>query len=68
MKESLSHLPEHKQEELKKLREIIIAMIDAEFVILFGSYARGDWVEVKSIGEDGNLYEYRSDYDILVVV
>ncbi|MDD5728355.1 MAG: HEPN domain-containing protein [Victivallales bacterium] len=68
MKESLSHLPEHKQEELKNLREIITAMIDAEFVILFGSYARGDWVEHKSVGEDGNLYEYRSDYDILVVV
>ncbi|MDD5727197.1 MAG: HEPN domain-containing protein [Victivallales bacterium] len=68
MKESLSHLPEHKQEELKNLRKIITAMIDAEFVILFGSYARGDWVEDKSIGEDGNLYEYRSDYDILVVV
>ncbi|MDD5727062.1 MAG: HEPN domain-containing protein [Victivallales bacterium] len=68
MKESLSHLPEYKQEELEKLREIITAMIDAEFVILFGSYARGDWVEDKSVGEDGNLYEYRSDYDILVVV
>jgi predicted nucleotidyltransferase/HEPN domain-containing protein len=66
MKQSLSHLPERKQEELKKLVEIIKEMIDAEFVILFGSYARGDWVEAKSIGEDGNLYEYRSDYDILI--
>ncbi|MDD5728106.1 MAG: HEPN domain-containing protein [Victivallales bacterium] len=68
MKESLSHLPEHKQYELKKLREIITEMIDADFVILFGSYARGDWVEDRSIGEDGNVYEYRSDYDILIVV
>ncbi|MDD5728758.1 MAG: nucleotidyltransferase domain-containing protein, partial [Victivallales bacterium] len=67
MKESLSHLPEHKRNELKKLVEIIPEMIDAEFVILFGSYARGDWVEDKSIGEDGNLNEYRSDYDILIV-
>ena len=68
MKQSLSHLPERKREELDKLVKIIEEMIDAEFVILFGSYARGDWVEDKSIGEDGNLYEYRSDYDILIVI
>ncbi|MDD5727892.1 MAG: HEPN domain-containing protein [Victivallales bacterium] len=68
MKESLSHLPEHKRNELEKLVGIITKMINAEFVVLFGSYARGDWVEDKSIGEDGNLYEYRSDYDILIVV
>ncbi|MDD5728554.1 MAG: HEPN domain-containing protein [Victivallales bacterium] len=68
MKESLSHLPERKRDELKKLREIITEMIDADFVILFGSYARGDWVEDRNIGEDGNVYEYRSDYDILIVV
>lgn len=30
-------------------------------VILFGSYARGDWVE-------GRLSGYRSDYDLLIVV
>jgi predicted nucleotidyltransferase/HEPN domain-containing protein len=67
MKKSLSHLPERKQNELKKLVEVINEMIDAEFVILFGSYARGDWIEDKTIGEDDNLYEYRSDYDILIV-
>src|SRR3546814_6103685 len=32
-------------------------------VILFGSYARGDWVEAP---QDAN--QYRSDYDILVIV
>lgn len=67
MKNSLSHLPGYKRGELKTVTKIITEMVDAEFVILFGSYARGDWVEEKSIGEDGNLYEYRSDYDILVV-
>ena len=67
MKKSLVHLPGYKRDELKIIVEIIKGIIDAEFIILFGSYARGDWVESKSVGEDGNLYEYRSDYDILVV-
>ena len=36
-------------------------------IILFGSYARGDWVEDKYV-ENGTTYEYKSDYDLLVVV
>jgi HEPN domain-containing protein/predicted nucleotidyltransferase len=36
-------------------------------IILFGSYARGDWVEDR-YREDGTLYDYISDYDILVVL
>ncbi len=36
-------------------------------VILFGSYARGDWVEDTYV-EDGITYEYASDFDILVIV
>jgi predicted nucleotidyltransferase/HEPN domain-containing protein len=67
MKKSLSHLPKHKRDELKTLTEVITERVDADFVILFGSYARGDWVEDRSIGDDGILYEYKSDYDILVV-
>jgi len=36
-------------------------------VILFGSYARGTWVE--DVYTEGHItYEYKSDYDILVVV
>jgi HEPN domain-containing protein/predicted nucleotidyltransferase len=35
--------------------------------MLFGSYARGDWVEDR-YRENGTTYEYISDYDILVVV
>ena len=36
-------------------------------VILFGSYARGDWVE--DIYTEGHItYEYKSDFDILVIV
>ncbi|MFA6714235.1 MAG: HEPN domain-containing protein [Victivallales bacterium] len=68
MKKSLSHLPEDKRDELRAVTEIITEMIDAEFVILFGSYARGDWVEDKYVGDDGILYEYKSDYDLLIVV
>ncbi len=67
MKKSLSHLPKHKRDELKTLTEVITEKVDADFVILFGSYARGDWVEDRNIGDDGNVYEYKSDYDILIV-
>ena len=38
----------------------------AQMVILFGSHARGDWVEDR-YEQDGRVYEYMSDYDILVV-
>ena len=36
-------------------------------VILFGSYARGDWVE-DTYTEGHITYEYKSDFDILVIV
>ncbi|MFA6716795.1 MAG: nucleotidyltransferase domain-containing protein, partial [Victivallaceae bacterium] len=68
MKKSLSHLPEDKRDELKAITGIIAEMIDAEFIILFGSHARGDWVEDRYVGDDGILYEYQSDYDLLIVV
>lgn len=38
-----------------------------EMIILFGSYARGNWVEDKYI-ENGTTFEYKSDYDLLFVV
>ena len=68
MKKSLSHLPEHKQDEIRAVAELIKERIDAEFIILFGSYARGDWVEDVYVGNDGTTYEYKSDYDLLIVV
>ena len=67
MKISLEHLPKKKQSEIKVVKDIICDLIDAEFVILFGSYARGDWVEDRTVGNDNNVYEYKSDYDILIV-
>ncbi|MEO6285378.1 MAG: HEPN domain-containing protein [Dyadobacter sp.] len=62
MKTTLSHLPEDKQTELKTLTEIILSKVPAEMIILFGSHARGDWVE-----DFQETYEYVSDYDILVI-
>lgn len=62
MKPSLTHLPQHKQEELADLTAIIVEIVPAEMVILFGSHARGDWVE-----DYQQHTEYVSDYDILVI-
>ena len=78
MKSSLDHLPERKQRELARIVDILHeefqdALKDsaAEFkkmgrilkIILFGSYARGDWVD-----EPHTFKGYRSDYDLLVIV
>jgi HEPN domain-containing protein len=69
MKKSLSHLPEYKRDELKRVTEIILDECPTVLmIILFGSHARGDWVEDRHVGEDGTLYEYKSDFDILVLV
>lgn len=67
MKRKLSHLPKHKRAELKLITDTIIASCPgAEMVILFGSYARGNWVE--DTYKQGHItYEYKSDYDILVI-
>ncbi len=76
MKSGLEHLPETKRRELVRVVEILFSEFEAaigggkaEFkrqgqilkVILFGSYARGDWV-------DDPVGGYVSDYDLLVVV
>jgi HEPN domain-containing protein/predicted nucleotidyltransferase len=62
MKTTLSHLPQLKQDQLKALTQIILDKVPAEMVILFGSYARGEWVE-----DYQEKYEYVSDFDILVI-
>lgn len=65
MRTSLSHLPIAKQQELKIITQIICEIAAPEMVILFGSYARGAWVEDKY---DDEHYRYQSDFDILVIV
>ena len=68
MKKSLAHLPKHKRDELKLVKEIILDECPTVLmIILFGSHARGDWVEDRHF-EDGTLHEYMSDFDILVIV
>ncbi len=64
---ALNHLPKSKQEELMLLAKELSAHKLVEMVILFGSYARGNWVEDQYV-EKGITYEYRSDFDILVVI
>ncbi|MEN8264230.1 MAG: HEPN domain-containing protein [Nitrospirota bacterium] len=65
MKTSLDHLPKQKQDELKTIVRMIREEFDIEMIILFGSYARGDWVE--ELGPDKFYHTYQSDFDILVV-
>ncbi|MDF3054879.1 MAG: hypothetical protein K0Q74_786 [Gammaproteobacteria bacterium] len=67
MKNALAHLPAQKQQELKSITDAICAHPAVEALILFGSYARGDWVE--DIYEEGGVrYHYQSDYDLLAIV
>jgi HEPN domain-containing protein/predicted nucleotidyltransferase len=67
MKTDFSHLPEHKQAELKAIKEALIPRYsEIELILLFGSYARGNWVEDKYV-EKGITYEYKSDYDLLII-
>ena len=67
MNNTIEKIPKEKQEELLKLSELISGVKKVEMVILFGSYARGEWVEDTYI-ENNTIYEYRSDYDLLVVL
>lgn len=68
MKTALLHLPQHKQAELKSIITALIPRYaEIEMIILFGSYARGNWVEDKYV-EKGITYEYKSDYDLLIVM
>jgi len=61
MKTSLEHLPEPKQAQLRAITAIFCEGAPVEMLILFGSHARGDWVEDPETG-------YLSDYDVLAVV
>jgi HEPN domain-containing protein/predicted nucleotidyltransferase len=70
MNTNLEHLPEYKRKELKEVVAIIrdeIREKELEKVILFGSHARGTWVEDAGVTPNGYYYKYHSDFDILVV-
>jgi len=67
MKQTIEHLPELKRDELKRVVSAIREKCDdVEMIILFGSYARGDYkleTDLKPDRRSGHV----SDYDILVV-
>ncbi|NOQ25295.1 MAG: HEPN domain-containing protein [Bacteroidales bacterium] len=63
LKNILSHLPENKIKELEIITERITATGKAEIIVLYGSYARGDYKE-----ERGKHRGKKSDYDILVII
>jgi uncharacterized protein len=67
LKTGIDHLPIDKQEELQEIVQVIKTHHTVEMIILFGSYSRGDWVDDR-YKENGTIYEYRSDFDILVVI
>ena len=66
MNQLLLHITESKQQELTYLTELLKTCKGVEMVILFGSYARGEQTE-DMYSEKGTIYEYKSDFDILVV-
>ena len=59
-----------KQQELAQIVSIILdqSPVPIHFIILFGSYARGKWVDDVYVGKDGVTYSYQSDYDLLVLI
>ena len=66
MKNSLEHLPDQKQYEIGRITEVIMEVVNPEMIILFGSHAKGNYVEHRYVSK-GVTYEYISDYDFLVV-
>jgi HEPN domain-containing protein/predicted nucleotidyltransferase len=68
MRKTLPKLPPRKHYELHLVKEIILREApQTGMLVLFGSYARGGWVEDKYI-DDHIVYEYKSDFDILALV
>jgi predicted nucleotidyltransferase/HEPN domain-containing protein len=78
MRTDLDHLPAVKQREIERVKAIIfeefedaLALAQHEWkkkgkiekIILYGSYARGGWVD-----EPHTAKGYRSDFDILIIV
>ena len=76
MRTSLDHLPASRQRELAHVVRVLVEEFEAAHaigtkdwkkarrifkIVLYGSFARGDWV-------DDPVGGYQSDYDILVVV
>jgi predicted nucleotidyltransferase/HEPN domain-containing protein len=78
MRSDLDHLPANKQRELERVLQLVFEEFEDAFalakhewkkkgrvlkVILYGSYARGNWVD-----EPHTAKGYKSDYDLLIIV
>jgi predicted nucleotidyltransferase/HEPN domain-containing protein len=78
MRNDVDHLPPQKQRELERVVQLVFEEFDDAFalakhewkkagrilkVILYGSYARGNWVD-----EPHTAKGYQSDYDLLIIV
>jgi predicted nucleotidyltransferase len=50
MKTGLDHLPAPKREQITAIAALLSAGAPIELILLFGSYARGDWVEDPATG------------------
>lgn len=76
MRKDIDHLPEVQQGELQRVQDVLMAEFSEAIsratsawrkngkiykIILFGSYARDDWVDEPENG-------YQSDFDLLVIV
>ena len=67
MKKTFAHLPDDKQQELKRIVSVVRDRCDdVEMIVLFGSYARGDYKEEADLKPERKS-GHKSDYDILVV-
>ena len=77
MRTDISHLPLRNQKELERIVKAIFEEFEDEHklaqgdrklgrilkILLYGSFARNDWVYAPEAKND-----YRSDYDILIIV
>jgi predicted nucleotidyltransferase/HEPN domain-containing protein len=76
MKSEIDHLPSKQQDELERIKQVLTEEFARSIerstkdvkrngkilkIILFGSYARSDWVDEPENG-------YQSDFDILIIV
>ena len=68
MRNSLPQRSAHVAKQLTAITDVIRELVgdDLAMLILFGSYARGDWVNDHYV-ENNIHYSYESDFDLLVV-
>ncbi|OUS23781.1 hypothetical protein A9Q99_27490 [Gammaproteobacteria bacterium 45_16_T64] len=67
---SLDHVPENIQGDIRTATQWLTenCPFDIAMIWLFGSYARGDFINESRVTKDGMVSKYQSDVDILVVI